>query len=354
MSKNLHELSDEELMALDPADLAEEQTPAEETEEQVEESQAAPEQTEQSESEVFDEETESTSDDTSDTTTEEVNEVEAAPNTSEEADTDVDYQGFYKAITSPFKANGKEIQITDPQDIISLMQQGANYSKKMQEIKPHQAIIKTLDQHGLLDVSEIGFLIDLKNKKPEAIAKLLKDSDIDLYSFDTDQAESYVPTNTVQEVSPFEETLNHLTDESPAFSQVLDSLVNQWDDVSKQQVYNNPQILEIMNQHAKDDVFGKVVGAIDYARMVGRIPQNMPFLQAYSMIEPQFVNAPQGTQNKAFTAPRPNQPKPIANNNNNKNKAAIPGSSGNNNNNNNVNPLAMSDEELLQYMHTQM
>ena len=43
MSKQLHEMSDEELLALDPSTLVEEQPPADEAPTEEEESQAAPE-----------------------------------------------------------------------------------------------------------------------------------------------------------------------------------------------------------------------------------------------------------------------------------------------------------------------
>ena len=41
-----------------------------------------------------------------------------------------------KTLTKPFKANGREIQITKPEDMISLMQKGLNYVKNMTELKP--------------------------------------------------------------------------------------------------------------------------------------------------------------------------------------------------------------------------
>lgn len=356
MSKQLHEMSDEELLALDPSTLVEEQPPADEATTEEGESQAAPEQTEQPTDDVFEQETVNPTEDiTPEVSQEPANEEPAEPQTEPEESTDVDYQSFYAAVTAPFKANGKEIQITDPSDVISLMQQGANYSKKMQEIKPHQAVIKTLEQNGLLDSEKLGYLIDLKNKKPEAIAKLLNDSEIDLYSFDTEQAKDYVPTQAIVPITPFEDTINSLSQDNPVFSEVLDSIINVWDDSAKEIVYGKPEILNIMNEHAKTGLFSQINNAIERERLVGRLT-NVNYLQAYSIMEERFANVAKAntqSQPQPFTAPRPTQAKPSnPNNNNNKNKAAMPSASGNNNNNNNINPLAMSDEELLQYMST--
>ena len=355
MSKQLHEMSDEELLALDPSTLVEEQPPADEAPTEEEESQAAPEQTEQPTDDVFEQETVNPTEDvTPEVPQEPVNEEPAEPQTEPEGSTDVDYQSFYDAVTAPFKANGKELQITNPMDIITLMQKGANYSKKMEEMKPNLAIIKTLEQHGLLDLERLSYAIDLFNKKPEAIAKLVKESEIDLYSFDTEQAESYVPSVVVTPATELNEVIDELSESSAVFLPTLEKIISGWDEQSKRIITENPQVLRALSDHAERGIFDKVNEKIAYERMVGRM-NHLPIIQAYMQLEPQFVNAQQSTQEaKPFTAPRPAQSKPVSNptNNNNKNKAAMPSASGNNNNNNNINPLAMSDEELLQYMST--
>ena len=108
----------------------------------------------------------------------------------------VDYEEFFKTITKPFKANGKDFQVLDPNDAISLMQKGTDYVKKMTEIKPLRRIGKLLEENKLSE-DDLAYLIDLKNKKPEAIAKLLKDSEVDLYGFDVEQGKDYAPVAPV-------------------------------------------------------------------------------------------------------------------------------------------------------------
>ena len=48
-----------------------------------------------------------------------------------------DYESAYKKVSEPFKANGVDIQVKEPDDIVRLMQMGANYQKKMSQLKPH-------------------------------------------------------------------------------------------------------------------------------------------------------------------------------------------------------------------------
>src|SRR5215207_849386 len=77
---------------------------------------------------------------------------------------------FMAEVLKPFKANGREMSVTSPEEVRTLMQQGANYNKKMQGLKPHLALVKQLEQNNLLSDEKIGFLIDLSKKNPEAMA----------------------------------------------------------------------------------------------------------------------------------------------------------------------------------------
>ena len=86
-------------------------------------------------------------------------------------------KSFFDKVTAPFKANGRQMQIEDADDVIRLMQMGANYNKKMAGLKPALKMVKMLERNKLLDEDRLNFLIDLDKKDPTAIAKFLKDSD---------------------------------------------------------------------------------------------------------------------------------------------------------------------------------
>ena len=65
--------------------------------------------------------------------------------------TEFDYESAYKKVSEPFKANGVDMQVKDPKDMIRLMQMGANYQKKMSQLKPNLKLIKMLEKNELLD-----------------------------------------------------------------------------------------------------------------------------------------------------------------------------------------------------------
>lgn len=328
--KDLYALSDEELMNEDlSGEPMQEDVQTQEAEPQTQETVAHDTQT--ADEVVEEEET---------TQSEETDEV-----------SEIDYKAFYETMTKPFRANGREVQISNVDDAIRLMQQGANYSKKMEELKPKRALIKTLEQHGLTDKEQLGYLVDLANKDPKAIAKLVKESGIDLYEFDVEQANEYSPNLQIQEPTAFEDIVSEITANNPDAVDVL-NVIGQWDDETKDFLYNKPDGLRIFAEHKANGFFDKVVGIIENERMFGRMTDKT-YLEAYADIEA-MLNAQNTQQSKpqSFTGTRPNQNKPMQVSNDKKRKAGMPNSA-NTAQTTTFNPLTITDEELIQYLSSQ-
>lgn len=264
---------------------------------------------------------------------------------------EVDYKAFYETMTKPFKANGREIQVNRAEDMIALMQQGANYSKKMAKLKPNLSAMRQLEQRGLTDKEKLGYLLDLYDKKPEAIAKLVKDADIDLYSFDTQQADDYKP-QVVNEISEVEQVIDELYESSESFGSVMKDITSTWDAHSKQLVMDKPDVLYALAQHAESGLYQQINDAIDYERMLGRMVHT-PYLEAYAAVEARILaaNQPQNVPQE-FVAPRPTKQETTAQSNDKKRKAMTP-KSGGNTQVNDFDPLKMSDAEFLKFYEQQ-
>lgn len=282
-------------------------------------------------------------------------ESDSDTNTDDKPTEQTDYQAFYEKLTKPFKANGREIQVQNADDMIALMQQGANYSKKMAQLKPNLALMRTLEQHGLNDADKITYLIDLYNKQPEAIAKLVKEADIDLYSFDTDQAEQYTPKTVVNEPSALEDTITELYGNHETFKDVVTDITTLWDKESKAIVSDNPEILRVMAKQADEGIYQQIMSAIDYEKMLGRL-SGVPFLHAYEQVEARILQANQPTpkQEQGFTAPRPQANQEHVSNQNQaqKQRASVPKGSASQSNAG-FDPLKLSDEEFLKFYNQQ-
>lgn len=218
--------------------------------------------------------------------TDENQESKTQPNTdgSDKAPVEVaPEKAFFDKVTSKFNANGKEFQITDPDDVVSLMQKGLNYNQKMAAIKPSMKLVKALQDNGIESVEDLGFLLDLKAKKPEAIAKLVQESGIDTYDLNEEKAAAYQPSvpDVSDEVINFEMTAKALED-NPNFGRVVQEL-GSFDDTTKQEIFKNPSLLNILTEHVGLGYYDQIMNRLQYEQAVGRM-QGIPFLQAYDMV----------------------------------------------------------------------
>jgi len=185
--------------------------------------------------------------------------------------TEFDYESAYKKVSEPFKANGTDMQVKDPEDIVRLMQMGANYQKKMAQLKPNLKIIKMLENNELLNEEKLHNLIDLSKKNPKAIAKLLKESDIDPLDIDKDAPTDYQPTD--YSVSDKEYNLDRVLDDikhTDTFNKTINVLTKDWDTRSKETISEYPEIIGIINSHMGSGVFDKVNAVLQQDKALGK------------------------------------------------------------------------------------
>lgn len=201
---------------------------------------------------------------------------------SEEDETDtIDYKAEYEKLMAPFKANGTEITPQSAEDLTKLAQMGANYHKKMAGLKPNLKILKLLENNDLLDTTKLNFLIDLNSKNPDAITKLLKDSDIDPLDVDTKEESTYTPTaRTVSDTEVELDSVLEAIQDTPSYIQTLNVVTKQWDEQSRRVVANNPHIISTINAQITDGVYEKVASALAYSRSLGEF-QGVSDLEAY-------------------------------------------------------------------------
>jgi hypothetical protein len=195
----------------------------------------------------------------------------------------VDHKAFFELVMKPFKANGREIKINTPDEAIRLMQMGAGYGKKLQALQPALKSLRLLEKHNLLDDNKLSFLIDLDQKNPEAIKKLIKESGIDVLDLNTDAAVTYTAPNRAvsdQEVA-FSDALKTL--ESHPQGKATITEINGWDAKSKQALYAQPELLTVIQDQKDTGTYSIIVAEIDRQKALGIIPHSKPFLEAYTI-----------------------------------------------------------------------
>ncbi len=208
-------------------------------------------------------------------------EVEKTPATPDENTAAMD---FFKKVTATIKADGKDFSVRTPEEAIRLIQQGVNYSRRMNEIKPMKAMNRLLTDHGLNDEAKISFLIDVSKGDKTAITKLLKDRGIDPMDLDVStetsyQAKSY--SGTPQEVA-FRDAID-TTMETAEGKTLIGEIHDKWDAGSKQKLQERPEILGNLLELKQTGVYGKIVDELDRQKALGYLT-HVPFLQAFDQV----------------------------------------------------------------------
>ena len=209
----------------------------------------------------------------------------------------IDYKTKYEELMSSFKANGKSIDLRSTDEARQLMQMGANFTKKMQEIAPYRKIIAMLQTNNLLDENKLSFLIDLDKKNLEAIQHLVKDSNLDPLDIDTSEESKYVPVNhSVSEKEiQFKEYLEELSNDTEGQNSV--QLFNTWDTESKAKLWEHPELMKIIHVQRGNGTYDQICTEMDHLKLLGKIPENVSFIEAYTRIGNELQSRNQNPSN---------------------------------------------------------
>ena len=215
-------------------------------------------------SEKENDETEVTVEDTNDVDN---NEEQKDDSSSTDSSSTIDYKAAYETIFKPFKANGKEITPRNVDDVINLMQMGANYTKKMQVIAPMKKVIESLNK-AEIDEKNLNFLIDVYKGDKEAIKKLLKKHSVDPIELDLDET-NYVPKNNIvsDEDVEFSNVIDDIRDSLPKIQDIINS---KWDKNSKDKLLSDPKLLRALHEEIQYGRFDKIQAQVEMEKMFGR------------------------------------------------------------------------------------
>lgn len=273
---------------------------------------------------------------------------------------DFDYKAGYERLMAPFKANGKMITPQSPEEAISLMQMGANYTRKMQALQPYRKVLLMLENNGLMDEDKLSYLIDLDKKNPEAIRKLLKDSGTDPLDINMDEEINYQKGN--HRVSDTEAAFATELDDlksTPEGQATLGVISQTWDEASKNALFENRGLLQTIQSQRENGIYDIISNEINRLQMLGQIPAGTPFIQAYNYVGDALAKQgafnhlagkpvepkPEVTAQRAAVATRVVKPKPTVTHSEQA-SAASPSRAAPKKVERFINPLALSDEEF--------
>lgn len=202
---------------------------------------------------------------------------------------DFNYREAYLQLTKPFKANGKTVVVKDAAEIISLMQKGIGYTAKSQKLQDKLRVAETLEAAGI-SKEDLNLLIEANRKNPKALQKLIKNSNIDPLDLDlSEESGEYVPNNyeVSDEEVQFKAALEEIS--SSTGGQELIANVKGWDAVSKDLVWKQPTLLNVLTEQVENGVYKTISDEVSRRRLVGTIPENTPFLHAYHEVGRQLL-----------------------------------------------------------------
>ena len=180
---------------------------------------------------------------------------------------DVDYEAVYKDIFKPFKANGKDITPRTVEDVVQLMQMGANYTKKMQLMAPLKKAAESLSRADIKE-DDLNFLIDVHKGDKEAIKKLLTKHNVDPMELDLDST-NYVPKNNIvsDEDVEYSNILDDIRDSLPKIQEIM---TNTWDTRSKEALLKDPNLMRALHEEIAMGRFDNVQAQLEIEKTFGR------------------------------------------------------------------------------------
>lgn len=234
---------------------------------------------------------------------EEVANNEGAENTAPELNVD-ELKAFRDAIMGPIKANGSTIELRDVGEAVRLIQMGANYTQKMQEISQHKKTLLMLEKNNLLDEEKLSFLIDLEKRNPEAIKKLMKDGEIDPLDIDVNSDVNYDPSsNLISDTEYQAKVVLEDLKSTPDGMETIRHIADVWDNDSINFMWSNPQAFKLIHEQRLDGTYDKIVQEISRQSVLGALPQGAGFLEMYDLVGRQLFGSPDNQANNHQNTP---------------------------------------------------
>ena len=203
------------------------------------------------------------------------------------------------------KYKGKEIPVSNADELLALAQKGFDYETKMSKIKPHRAAIKVIESNGI-DLEDIQALADAKGGKESAIKYIAKkynipignqsDSGFDYFGSDDTPKEEQTDYKPKVEtnIDPVAEYYQTVSQQDPELGGKVYKVYEELDPEFKTEIYK-PGIFENFVLSIKSGEFENVYPAAVKEKAIN---PHLTWLQAYVMAGKKLNMAPKPADNK--------------------------------------------------------
>jgi len=199
-------------------------------------------------------------------------------------------QAFDIVFKNPIKATGVSLKIESMEEAIRLIQQGTDYTRKMQDLSKQKAKISLLEVNGLLtDPEALPRMIEAFKGDPDAIKDLVAKFDIDVTAKSVDTYKPKIAERTVSELA-FSDTIDTLKSNGTfeAVNDAFEGFVS-FDDGkghsedSRAILTQNPNLLARLGDDIKDGSYNKVQNELAIRKMKGTYMHELPAIVNYGV-----------------------------------------------------------------------
>lgn len=260
MSKELFDMSDEELEAAflaAKADVGSEPTQYEEEHEDLEQPVDNEDSDDDADMDASEDEAEDDGSDVDDETPDgEDADAEEEPETEEEPK-QAEVQPIQK---HKFKANGREYEFTEDEvreQFPKIFGQAMDYTKKMQALKPWRKTIDAIEG-AQLSHDDVNLMIDVLKGDKDAVAAVLKRTGVDALELDVEQSR-YVPKDYGRDDKALavKDVIEEISGDAE-YSTTYKILSKEWDDDSFREMTNDPDLIKLLHIDVKSGMYDRV------------------------------------------------------------------------------------------------
>ena len=260
MSKELFDMSDEELEAAflaAKADVGSEPTQYEEEHEDLEQPVDNEDSDDDADTDASEDEAEDDGSDVDDETPDgEDADAEEEPETEEEPK-QAEVQPTQK---HKFKANGREYEFTEDEvreQFPKIFGQAMDYTKKMQAIKPWRKTIDAIEG-AQLSHDDVNLMIDVLKGDKDAVAAVLKRTGVDALELDVEQSR-YVPKDYGRDDKALavKDVIEEISGDAE-YSTTYKILSKEWDDDSFREMTSDPDLIKLLHIDVKSGMYDRV------------------------------------------------------------------------------------------------
>ena len=159
-----------------------------------------------------------------------------------------------------FKANGREYEFTEDEvreQFPKIFGQAMDYTKKMQALKPWRKTIDAIEG-AQLSHDDVNLMIDVLKGDKDAVAAVLKRTGVDALELDVEQSR-YVPKDYGRDDKALavKDVIEEISGDAE-YSTTYKILSKEWDDDSFREMTSDPDLIKLLHIDVKSGMYDRV------------------------------------------------------------------------------------------------